>query len=600
MNHTTAAAERGTLRWGPYAAAVVLTGATLAFRLAISPWVGDRPLLILFFIPIVISAYWGGLVPGMFATALTCLAVDYFVFPPAGNFGFSHPLDFAQWLFLLLEGVLISVLFAQFTRARRAELYQALEVRRAATERKVLLGFAVAVAFLGTIGVVSYLSVVRLHENSLLVTRSHAVMTNIDQLVATTWEAESAQRAYVLTGEEPFAAEYTRATGRIDGLVQQLRDAVSGDAAQLARVEPLLEALHGRLRQSAEIVELRRSGGLEAVQRRLTQSAAAPGARLQARVRTLAREMKSAEIRQLNAREAGAERSAQLAQAVIVGGSALALLCVGMALLAIRRDFAGRERAESEIDSFFSLSFDCLTIAQRGRLLPAREPGGHRLAGLERGRIHQPSLAGIRASRRPRANQRRPWKSRRSRRARAELRKSLPAQGRQLARDVMALHARRRPDVRHRARRHRRACAPARNCAKPRSSSRPGSPNARASSARRRTRCARASAASARSSKTAATASRSSTRTARMLYVSPAVTNGRGLPARGIARPLGTERTIRTTCRCLAQARRQVLANPGKPDPFDLAPAPQGWPLDLARRRRHQPARRPVGGRHRH
>jgi PAS domain S-box-containing protein len=365
VNHTTAAAKRRTLRWGPYAAAVVLTGATLVFRLAVSPWVGDRPLLILFFIPIVISAYWGGLVPGLFATALTGLAVDYFLFPPAGNFGFSQPLDFAQWLFLLLEGVLISVLFAQFTRARRAELYQALEVRRATTERKVLLGFAVAVAFLGTIGVVSYLSVVRLNENSLLVTRSHSVMTSIDRLVATTWEAESAQRGYVISGEELFAAEYTRAIGRIDGLVQQLRDAVSGDAAQLARVEPLVEALRGRLRQSAEIVDLRRAGGLEAVQRRMTQSAAAPGASLQTRVRTLAQEMKSAEIRQLNAREAGAERSAQIAQSVIVGGSALALLCVGMALLAIRRDFAGRERAESEIDSFFSLSFDCLTIAHQ-------------------------------------------------------------------------------------------------------------------------------------------------------------------------------------------------------------------------------------------
>ena len=82
VNATTAAAKRGVLRWGPYAAAVVLTGATLAFRLAIDPWVGNRPLLILFFIPIVISAYWGGLIPGFFATALTGLAVDYYLFPP--------------------------------------------------------------------------------------------------------------------------------------------------------------------------------------------------------------------------------------------------------------------------------------------------------------------------------------------------------------------------------------------------------------------------------------------------------------------------------------------------------------------------------------
>ncbi len=88
------------------------------------------------------------------------------------------------------------------------------------------MGFAVAILFLGAIGIVSYLSVVRMNENTRLVMRSHLVMANIDALVATTWETEAAQRAYLLTGEEPFAAEYTRAVGRVDGLVQQLRDAV--------------------------------------------------------------------------------------------------------------------------------------------------------------------------------------------------------------------------------------------------------------------------------------------------------------------------------------------------------------------------------------
>ncbi|HEX6639025.1 MAG TPA: PAS domain S-box protein, partial [Steroidobacteraceae bacterium] len=235
--------------------------------------------------------------------------------------------------------------------------------RTATTERKVRMGFAVATLFLGTIGIVSYLSVVRLNENSQLVMRSHLVMANIDALVGTTWETEAAQRAYLLTGEEPFAAEYTRAVGRVDGLVQQLRDAVSSEPAQLAHVDALVEAVRARMAHSAGLLELRRNQGVDAVRQRLAATPDRPGAALQARVRGIARDIKTDQFRLLNAREDTARHSAQVTQGVIVGGSALALVFVGFALFAIRRDFAGRERAENELTEFFELSTDILCIA---------------------------------------------------------------------------------------------------------------------------------------------------------------------------------------------------------------------------------------------
>ncbi|HKU89881.1 MAG TPA: PAS domain S-box protein [Steroidobacteraceae bacterium] len=356
-------ANRGTPRWVPYAAAAVLTAATVALRLAISPWVGDRPLLILFFIPLMISAWWGGLGPGLFATALTALVTDLYLFPPLGSLWFERPLDLAQWLFLLLEGALVSVLFGVLGTPRLAERYRLSDPRRVSTERKVFLGFSIALAFLGAIGVVSYLSVVRLTDTSALVTRSHVVMSSIDALVATSWEAESAQRGYIISGEEPFAAQYTRAAGRVEGLVQQLRDTVRQVPAQLARADALASAVRERIAQSTSILEVRRSGGLEAVQRRLAQSAATPGSSMQARIHELAQEMKTAEIRLLNEREDDARDSARVTQSVIVGGSALAVLCLGLALVAIRRDIAGRERAEAELNQFFDASVDLFVIS---------------------------------------------------------------------------------------------------------------------------------------------------------------------------------------------------------------------------------------------
>ena len=99
------------------------------------------------------------------------------------------------------------------------------------------------------------------------------------------------------------------------------------------------------------------------MQQRLSQSVASPGASLQGRIRELAQELKSAEIRRLNRREGEARDSARLTRIIIIGGSALALLCVGLALVAIRRDIAGRARAEAELNQFFDSSVDLFVIS---------------------------------------------------------------------------------------------------------------------------------------------------------------------------------------------------------------------------------------------
>jgi len=190
-------------RWRAYVLAVTVTAAVLLSRLLAEPWTGQRPFLLLFLIPVVFAAYMGGLRPGLFATALNALSIKLFVFPPLLRVWFQDAVDFAHWLVLLLISVLISVLFDELQQWRDKTAARSTERRHAATERKVRVGFAIAMAFLGAIGIVSFLSVVRLIQNAHLVAHSQLVMSNIDALIATTFENESAQRAYVLTGEEP-------------------------------------------------------------------------------------------------------------------------------------------------------------------------------------------------------------------------------------------------------------------------------------------------------------------------------------------------------------------------------------------------------------
>ena len=214
------------------------------------------------------------------------------------------------------------------------------------------------------------MSVAALEQNSRLVAHSHEVIANIEALPAATLEAEGAQRGFIITGEEQFAVDYTRAAGRIEGLLAQLRDAVRGDPEQLARVGALADVVHARIARSDQIIQLRRSGGLAAVQAAIAQGR--PGIALQTRVRLLAAEMTRRERARLLDNERQAARSATVTQGVIAGGSALAILFAVLALLAIRRDFAGRERAERELREFFELALDIFVIANGdGRWLRA-------------------------------------------------------------------------------------------------------------------------------------------------------------------------------------------------------------------------------------
>jgi K+-sensing histidine kinase KdpD len=119
--------------WRYYVIALLLVAVTLLIRIGIKPWDGGQPLLILFVFPVIISAYLGGLGPGLLATALAGAATDYFVVSPIGSFAFSSPPVFAHWLLFQLVGVLASVLLGEAIRLRAAVRGESHIKRRATT-----------------------------------------------------------------------------------------------------------------------------------------------------------------------------------------------------------------------------------------------------------------------------------------------------------------------------------------------------------------------------------------------------------------------------------------------------------------------------------
>ena len=119
-----------------YGAAVLGTGVTLMISLSLVPWFGYSAGLMTFFPVIIISAYLGGLGPGLLATVLGAAVGHYFFIEPRFSFAIADSGSVYAMGMFLLAGSVVSVLMESLTRSRR---------RIAASERR----YAVTLASIG-------------------------------------------------------------------------------------------------------------------------------------------------------------------------------------------------------------------------------------------------------------------------------------------------------------------------------------------------------------------------------------------------------------------------------------------------------------------
>ncbi|MCM2264943.1 MAG: PAS domain S-box protein [Desulfuromonadales bacterium] len=119
-------------RWLPYVYAVVLVTAMLLVRINLPVAFGDRPLLILFMLPIIVSALLGGFGPGMTATFMAGAAALYNI-PPESGFTITASRDLFHWSLLIVNGLTVSLISEIMHRSRHREQMR-LQQLDAATE----------------------------------------------------------------------------------------------------------------------------------------------------------------------------------------------------------------------------------------------------------------------------------------------------------------------------------------------------------------------------------------------------------------------------------------------------------------------------------
>jgi PAS domain S-box-containing protein len=288
---------------------------------------------------------------------------------------------------------------------------------RLSTQSKVQGGFAIALACLGAIGVMSYLSLARLNENAGSVEHTYDVLAHLDLFLATATDAETAERGYVITGDESYLGPYRESVQSASAVEQRLRELTADNPAQQRRLKSLSGLIDERLAALRAVVSVRDAQGFEAAQREMLTG---KGKGFHDQIRRLIEEMKGAEGVLLRERELRTHRSTVVTQAVILGGGVLAFGFVGLALGAIRRDFAGRQRAEDALReardelerrveqrtaqlalshartrAIFDTALDGIVMMDHSGGVAEFNPGAERIFGYSRGEVIGRPLAEV-------------------------------------------------------------------------------------------------------------------------------------------------------------------------------------------------------------
>jgi len=190
--------------------------------------------------------------------------------------------------------------------------------------RKVAAGFAVAVVALLVIAVIGYRSARSLFHNNELVVHTQAVRREISEVLVQLVNAETGQRGFVITGKDEFLEPYNAALASIDSAYNELRRLTVDNPAQQQRLDQLRPMIDGKLAELKRVIEQRRTTFEAAV----ATIAAGEGRQQMEGARRTLKELDDEEVRLLVERTRDAEESTSLANAVMLWGSAAAVLVV--------------------------------------------------------------------------------------------------------------------------------------------------------------------------------------------------------------------------------------------------------------------------------
>jgi PAS domain S-box-containing protein len=245
-----------------YAATVLAVVCTLAIRMVLDPFLGDRAPYLFFVLMIVVVKRLWGRGPGLLATLLGGVATWYFIIEPRFSFAIASRVDALNLGAYFAVGAGISFLGEVSSRLPASMAVGGRIIKpRVVRQTAVLAGAAVVL-----IGMVLLLlrDFERTQAAQGWVAHTYQVIDSAESLKSMMKDAETGERGFLLTGDESYLAPYNLAIAGLPRGLKELKNLTSDNPAQQARWVEINRLTSERLRVLKHAIELRKVSQVDA------------------------------------------------------------------------------------------------------------------------------------------------------------------------------------------------------------------------------------------------------------------------------------------------------------------------------------------------
>jgi PAS domain S-box-containing protein len=212
--------------------------------------------------------------------------------------------------------------------------------------RKYNIAFSLALMLMAGIAALSHGSLLQIKQANQAVTHTQIVMDSVDSILSSLKDAETGQRGYLLTGKPGYLEPYNTALGELNPRIDKVAQLTVDSPIQQKNVQQLRRLVQMKLAELDRTIQLRKTQGLPTA---LAVVKTDEGQQVMDKIRVLHSVMDQEELRLLESRSHQQERNANQAANLIVGGTLIEAIALGLIVLALNRKAQNLRQSQANL-----------------------------------------------------------------------------------------------------------------------------------------------------------------------------------------------------------------------------------------------------------
>lgn len=218
--------------------------------------------------------------------------------------------------------------------------------RNERAEKRISIGFLIALLIFGLISINSYRSIDRFVIDNDSVTHTRAVIGNLREVLSLLKDAETGQRGFIITGNSSYLEPYKKGIVEVKGRIDELHRLTAGDKEQQKMIQELELLVSGKFEELRETIDLRSHRGFASSVRIIETNR---GKRIMDSIRMIVSDLTEKEETLLEKQLRESSQSAGNALGTLILGNALAFIILVTSISLLFRQIAERRKAEDAL-----------------------------------------------------------------------------------------------------------------------------------------------------------------------------------------------------------------------------------------------------------